>query len=160
MLRKFSLPHRDLNWLSVSNRLQKEGRSETCLSVWQRKCCSYARELGKEWVWLRGLRKHHKSLYLRKSEAVSHTQAESFNCENVKAFFENYCEFHLSVWAISVAKENGIVLFTLAPHVWHTAFFGPYKTYRNWCLNVWMPSNAGKPVTIYSVVGIIRQCFS
>jgi hypothetical protein len=40
-------------------------------------------------MWLRRLRKSHKSLVLRKPEAASLTQASSFNLENMKAFSEN-----------------------------------------------------------------------
>jgi hypothetical protein len=44
-------------------------------------------------VWLRGLRKHHESLCLRKLEATSLTRSTNFNHENAKAFFENFREF-------------------------------------------------------------------
>jgi hypothetical protein len=62
-------------------------------------------------------------------------------------------ESHLSVTAINVAKENGIVMLTLSPHTSHKlqpldrTVFGPYKAY-NACFNDWMLSNPGKPVTI------------
>jgi hypothetical protein len=56
---------------------------------------------------------------------------------------DNY-ESHLSVTAINVAKENGIVMLTLPPHTSHTlqpldrTVFGPYKAYYNACLNDWL----------------------
>jgi hypothetical protein len=43
-------------------------------------------------TWLRGLKKCHESSCLGKPEAVSITQAIHFNCENVKACFENLRE--------------------------------------------------------------------
>jgi hypothetical protein len=63
-------------------------------------------------------------------------------------------EPHLSITAINVAKENGIVMLTLPPHTSHKlqpmdhTVFGPYKAYYNACLNDWMLSNPGKPATI------------
>jgi hypothetical protein len=63
-------------------------------------------------------------------------------------------ESHLSIVAINVTKENGIIILTLPPHTSHKVqpldrtAFGPYKAYYNACLNDWMLSNPGKPVTI------------
>jgi hypothetical protein len=41
-------------------------------------------------MWLRGLRKRHESLSLRKLEAISLTRATSVSHENVKAYY-NAC---------------------------------------------------------------------
>jgi DDE superfamily endonuclease. len=48
-------------------------------------------------------------------------------------------EFHLSISAINVAKENGSFLLTLPHHTLHKLLpldwvvFGPYRTYQNVC---------------------------
>jgi len=74
-------------------------------------------------------------------------------------------ESHLAIPAINMAKENGIFLFILLPHTspklqpLDCTIFGPYKSYYNACLHDWMLSNPGKPVTIYSVAGIIGKSF-
>ena len=75
-------------------------------------------------------------------------------------------EFHLSISAISVTKENGILLLTLPPHTSHNlepldcTVFGPYETYYSACLNDWMLSNPRKPVAMCSVAGTIGKIFS
>jgi ABC-type branched-subunit amino acid transport system substrate-binding protein len=75
-------------------------------------------------------------------------------------------ESHLSIPAINVAKENGIVFLTLPPNTSYNlqplvcTVFGPYKVYYNACLNDWMLSNAGKLVTTYSVAGVKGKSFS
>jgi hypothetical protein len=74
-------------------------------------------------------------------------------------------ESHISITAINVAKENGIIMLTLPPHTSHKLqpldrnVFGPYKAYYNACLNDWILSNPGKPVTIYNIAGIIGKSF-
>ena len=75
-------------------------------------------------------------------------------------------ESHLSIPAINVAKENGILLLTLPPHTSHKlepldcTVFSPYKTYYSACLNDWMLSNPSKPGAMYSVAGVIGKIFS
>jgi hypothetical protein len=75
-------------------------------------------------------------------------------------------ESHVSIAAINVAKENGIVMLTLPPRISHKlqplylTVCGPYKAYYNACLNDWLLSNPGKPLTIYSVAGIIGKAFT
>jgi hypothetical protein len=60
----------------------------------------------------------------------------------------------LSIAAINVAKENGIVMLTLPSHTSYKlqqldrTVFGPYKACYNACLNDWMLSNPRKPVSI------------
>jgi hypothetical protein len=72
---------------------------------------------------------------------------------------------HVSITAINVAKENGVVILILPPHTSRKlqpldcTVFGPYKAYYNACLNDWMLSNTGKHVTIYKVAGIIGKAF-
>jgi hypothetical protein len=43
-------------------------------------------------MWLRGLRKHHEALSLRRLEATSLTQATSVSRENVKAYYNTCCK--------------------------------------------------------------------
>jgi len=72
----------------------------------------------------------------------------------------------LSIPAINEAKDNGIFLLTLLHRTSHklqpldSTIFGPYKTCYNVHLNDWMLSNSGKPVKMYSGVGIIGKLFS
>jgi hypothetical protein len=78
---------------------------------------------------------------------------------------ETHLSAHLSITAINVAKENEIVMLTLPRHTSHKlqpldcTVFGSYKAYYNACLNDWMLSNPGKPVTIYTVAGISGKAF-
>jgi hypothetical protein len=83
-VKKFSLPHRNLNWLSISTSCN--------ITLWsheKKEALKLAFQYGKEngvvmpenWeynesvgnMWLRGLRKRHESLSLRKLEATSLT---------------------------------------------------------------------------------------
>lgn len=74
-------------------------------------------------------------------------------------------ESHISVEAISFAKDNGIVLLTMPPHTSHKlqpldrTVFGPYKTFYNKVSSEWM-ATSGKPITIYDVAGLIGKAYS
>jgi hypothetical protein len=93
MLRKFSVPHKKMNYSSIAKSHYGLRKKEARKLAFQ-----YGKENGvampDSWVknkcvgnmWLRGLRKHHESLCLRKPEATSLTRLTSFN---VKVFFEN-----------------------------------------------------------------------
>jgi hypothetical protein len=88
-------------------------------------------------------------------DCLKHFIAYEKPCKEDSALFilDNH-ESHLSIATINVAKENGIVMLTLPPHTLHKlqpldrTVFCPYKAYCNACLNDWMLSNPGKPVTI------------
>jgi hypothetical protein len=72
----------------ITVRSQKGEDSKTCvvmLQCWEKNECAGN-------MWLRGLRKSHESLYLRKPEATDLTRYTNFNSQNVKAFFENLRE--------------------------------------------------------------------
>jgi hypothetical protein len=92
-------------------------------------------------------------LRLRKPEATG------LDCENLKAFSENLKKL-MSKHKFNVTKESGIVLFTLLPHALQPlecTIFGPCKKYYNACLNDWILSNPGKPVTVYSTADILEN---
>jgi hypothetical protein len=65
-----------------------------------------------------------------------------------------------------VAKDSGIFLLTLPPNTAHklqpldSTIIVPYITCYNAYLNDWVLSNSGKPVKMYSCVGIIGKLFS
>lgn len=70
---------------------------------------------------------------------------------------------HISLRAIDVARENGIVLLTLPPHTSHklqpldVGVYGPFKTAYNRAIDGWLRSNPGKTVTIYDIPFLVYQ---
>lgn len=75
-------------------------------------------------------------------------------------------ESYISIPAISLAKENCIVMLTLPPHTSHkhhpldSTVFGAYKSYYNVPLNSWLLNHPGKPITMYEIGGIIGNVFN
>ncbi|XP_063895946.1 uncharacterized protein LOC135118305 [Helicoverpa armigera] len=72
---------------------------------------------------------------------------------------------HLSLSAIELARENGIVLLSLPPHTSHrmqsldTGFFGPLKkAYATACDN-WQVSNIGRAITQFQVARIFCTAY-
>lgn len=61
---------------------------------------------------------------------------------------------HLSVDAIQLAKDSGVVMLTFPPHTSHKlqpldrSVFGPFKKYYNTACGEWMLENGGRPLTI------------
>lgn len=76
-------------------------------------------------------------------------------------------ESHISVEAIRLAKENGVILVTLHPHTSNKmqpldkSVFGPFKTYFNQAANEKMmtPGHIGKPLTIYDIADLVGKAF-
>nr|CAI5825039.1 unnamed protein product [Callosobruchus analis] len=76
-------------------------------------------------------------------------------------------ESHISVPAIRLAKENGVILVTLHPHTskkmqpLDKSVFGPFKTYFNQAANEKMltPGHIGKPLTIYDIAELVGKAF-
>lgn len=66
-------------------------------------------------------------------------------------------ESHISVEAISYAKDNGIHLLTIPPHTSHKmqpldrTVYGPFKSHYNRACDDWMMQHPGKTMTIYEV---------
>ncbi|KAK6168029.1 hypothetical protein SNE40_004071 [Patella caerulea] len=66
-------------------------------------------------------------------------------------------EAHISLAAIDLAKQNGVVLLTMPPHTSHrlqpldVCCFKPFKTAYVRAMENWMRSNPGKTITIYEI---------
>ena len=66
-------------------------------------------------------------------------------------------ESHISLQTIDLAKENGIVLFTIPPHASHQlqpldcAVYGQFKAAYNRAVDGWFHSHPGKTLTIYDI---------
>lgn len=64
---------------------------------------------------------------------------------------------HISIDAIDLAKENGIVLFTLPPHTSHKiqpldkTVYGPLKSYYNQTCKSWLACHPGKRITLNDI---------
>ena len=69
-------------------------------------------------------------------------------------------ESHLSVEAIDLAKNSGLVLLTFPPHSSHRmqpldiSVFGPFKKYYNIACNDWHLCNPGRRISIYEVASV------
>lgn len=68
-------------------------------------------------------------------------------------------ETHISLRALNLAKEKGIVMLTIPPHTSHrlqpldTAVYGPFKTYYNRAIDGWMRSYPKQPTSTRSLNG-------
>ena len=80
--------------------------------------------------------------------------------------FDNH-ESHISIPLIEKAKECGVVILTIPPHISHKlqpldkSVCGPFKSYYNTATYDWMnsPENAAKPVTIYEVAELAGRAY-
>ena len=74
-------------------------------------------------------------------------------------------ESHISLKAVTTAKQKGVVMLTLPPHTSHhlqpldkTVCYS-IKTYYNSAMDGWMRTNPGRTVTIYQVPELVNQAF-
>ncbi|GFS72227.1 hypothetical protein TNCV_2442631 [Trichonephila clavipes] len=85
---------------------------------------------------------------------ISHVKC-SVN-QPVSLLLDNH-ESHVSIEAITLAKNHGIVMLTFPPHTSHKlqpldrSVFGPFKKYYNSACSNWMLTNPAKPITKYNV---------
>lgn len=69
---------------------------------------------------------------------------------------------HLSLEALKLAKENGVIMLFFPPHSSHKlqpldrSVHDPFKRYVKSACDGWMKSHSGKPMTIYDIPGIVR----
>lgn len=74
-------------------------------------------------------------------------------------------ESHLSINAITYAKENGIIILTLPPHTSSKlqpldgTVYGPFKTFYHQGLNTLMLQHPGRPATIYDLAPIMSSAW-
>ncbi|CAH2086467.1 unnamed protein product [Euphydryas editha] len=70
-------------------------------------------------------------------------------------------ESHLSIKALDLGKQSGVVIFTFHPHTTHKLqpLMGPFKTYYYSALESWILQNPGKPVTIYEIARFIGHAY-
>lgn len=74
-------------------------------------------------------------------------------------------ESHMSIEAIDLAKDNGIVLLTFPPHCSHkmqpldVSVYGPLKQYYDNACNAWQLDNAGQTLTIYNIAQMLGVAF-
>ena len=73
---------------------------------------------------------------------------------------------HLSIEAIDIAKENGLILLTFPPHCSHRlqpldiGVYGPFKRYYASFCDSWLTSNPAQPLTIYDVAELSGLAFA
>jgi hypothetical protein len=74
-------------------------------------------------------------------------------------------ESHVSIAAIDLAKENGVVLLTFPPHCSHklqpldVSVYGPLKRYFGDACNSWQLANPAKTLTIYNMAELLGTTF-
>ena len=72
---------------------------------------------------------------------------------------------HLSVNALKMAKDSGVIMLSFPPHCSHKlqpldrSVFGPFKRCYNTFAGSWMRDHPGAPMTISDVAGIAGQAF-
>ena len=72
---------------------------------------------------------------------------------------------HVSIEAIQLAKNNGVIMLTFPPHCSHKlqpldiSVYGPLKRYFNDACNSWQLDNPGKTLTIYNMAELLGKCF-
>ncbi len=80
----------------------------------------------------------------------------------VLLLLDNYSS-HLSINALKLAKENGIIMLSFPPHCSHKlqpldrSVFGPFKSSYNSFAGTWMREHPGAPMAITDIAGITGQ---
>jgi hypothetical protein len=93
------------------------------------------------------------------------THAKPTKEDRVMLLLDNH-ESHLSVEAIELASEVGIVMVTFPPHTSNKfqpldlTVYGPLKTFYNRSLDEWHVSNAGKTFDIYCIAEVLGKIYS
>ena len=70
---------------------------------------------------------------------------------------------HLSIEAIQIAKDNGVVLLSFPPHCSHRlqpldrSVYGPFKRFISVAQDSWMRNNPAKPMVIYDLPALVAE---
>ncbi|XP_039311299.1 uncharacterized protein LOC120359065 [Solenopsis invicta] len=84
---------------------------------------------------------------------------------NVLLLLDNH-ESHLSIEALDLFKNNGVVVLSFPSHCNHKlqsldrSVYGPFKTYVNTFMDAWITNNPGKSMTIYDLRSIVASALS
>lgn len=98
--------------------------------------------------------------YLR--HFIKHTKPSQDN--KVLLLMDNH-KSHISIEAIDLAKQSGVVMFTFPPHTSHKlqpldrGVYGPFKKFYNAAATEWLQSHPGKPITLYDVAEIVGHAY-
>ena len=90
---------------------------------------------------------------------IKHTAATK---ENPFLLLVDNVETHLSIEALTLAKDNGVTMLTFPPHCTHKlqpldlSLFGPFKTFYDDAIASWLLQNPGQSVTIYHIAGFVK----
>lgn len=74
-------------------------------------------------------------------------------------------EAHISLKAVELCRDNGIVMLTIPPHTSHRlqpldkAVFGPFKSYYSRSMDNWIRNHPGKTISIHKIPGIAKSAF-
>lgn len=74
-------------------------------------------------------------------------------------------ESHISLQAITYARDNGIILLSFPPHTSHrlqpldVGVFGPFKSKLKIAFNNWHMSNPGKTISIYNIPKLVKLAY-
>ncbi|XP_072383816.1 uncharacterized protein [Diabrotica undecimpunctata] len=92
--------------------------------------------------------------------------------KHVKVTTDNKCliimdnhNSHVTLEAITYAKEHGIILLNIPPHTSHKlqaldkSVFRPLKSFYNTACDDWMLTHPGRTITIYEVEGCLAYAF-
>lgn len=94
---------------------------------------------------------------------VKHVQPSERN--PVVLVLDNH-ESHLSLQALTYAKENHVHIITLVPHTSNKTqpldrtVYGPVKAFFNDKATSWMVSNPGKTITIYNIAELVNYAWT
>ncbi|XP_055956300.1 uncharacterized protein LOC130012422 [Patella vulgata] len=93
---------------------------------------------------------------------IEHTRASKDR--PVLLIFDNH-DSHITIEAIDLAKNNGVVLLTFPPHCSHklqpldVSVYSPLKRYFNEACNAWQLSHPGQTITIYNMSELLNSAF-
>lgn len=74
-------------------------------------------------------------------------------------------ESHISLQAITYARDNGIIFVSFPPHTSHrlqpldVGVFGPFKAKLKIAFNNWHMSNPGKTINIYNIPKLVKLAY-